>query len=290
MNGSIGFLLHPHEETNIAEALDVARAAGRETWTAVEDAAAVVTEHAAGCSLLVTVGGDGTFLLGARLAGPLQIPVLGVNRGRLGFLTDTEIAHLPRAIEAFLRGEHVIQTRSMLMTHVEGRGDAQPTGVALNDVVAKSPGVSAVRLRICVDDELLGDFDADGIVVATATGSTAYALSAGGPPVDPRVAATVIVPLAVHAVMSRAVIVPDSVTVRIQSLRGGMVAAIDGQQSGELHEGETLVVGAGPKLQQVHLASAGGFAKRLRHKLRLGIPLKSERHGLSAEAEADGPA
>ena len=290
MSGSVGFLLHPNEESNIAEALALVKAAGRESWTAIEDAAAVVTEHASTCALLVTVGGDGTFLLGARLAGPLGIPVLGVNRGRLGFLTDTEIGDLPETINAFLRGEHMLQMRSMLTTHVEERSDAEPRGVALNDVVAKSPGVTAVRMRICVDDEVLGDFDADGIVIATATGSTAYALSAGGPPVDPRVPATVIVPLAVHAVMSRAIIVPDTVTVRIQSLRGGMVAAIDGQQSGELHEGENLVVGAGPRLQQVRLPRAGGFAERLRHKLRLGVPLKSERHGTTASGESDGTA
>ncbi len=196
----IGFLLHPGEQATVQAAVARAHACGFTAWTALDDPEAAMAEHGATTALMVTLGGDGTFLYGARLAAPRGIPVVGVNRGRLGFLNDVEIDALPEAISRFAAGAYTTQRRSMLETTVGGADDVV---LAVNEIVVRARDVNVVRLRVDVDGDLLGAFDADGVVVATATGSTAYALSAGGPPVDPRVKAVVVVPLAAHAVISR---------------------------------------------------------------------------------------
>jgi NAD+ kinase len=234
---SIGFLLHPRERHHpevLEPAVARATAAGYEVWMDMGDAESAVAEHADSTMLLVTVGGDGTFLLGARLAAPRGIPVLGVNRGQLGFLTDIDLADLPDAIECFVQG----------------------------------------RLRVEVDGELFGEFDADGVIIATATGSTAYALSSGGPLVDPRVRAVVVVPLAPHAVITRAVVLPEAVTVQVTVHRGRTFAAADGHLEVPLREGRGVVVRPGPELHVVQVAGSPTFLRRLREKLRFGMPLK----------------
>ena len=282
---SIGFLLHPRESEHgelVAEAITLAEQHGFGTWTCVASPEDDVLQHRSDTALLVTLGGDGTFLLGARLAAPLGIPVLGVNRGQLGFLTDIEVGQLHDAIDAFVSGRHRVQRRTLLELLVP-RGDGEPfTALALNEVVVKTSEVTLARIRVEADDELLGEFDADGVIVATATGSTGYALSAGGPPVDPRVRALVIVPLAPHAVITRAVVVPEAVTLYVTVLHGRAVAAADGHVDAAVHEGERLTIRSGPEMQVVQIAGSPSFLRRLREKVHFGMPLKE-----SLE-EADG--
>jgi NAD+ kinase len=135
-----------------------------------------------------------------------------------------------------------------------------------------------VRVRVDADDELLGEFDADGVIVATATGSTAYAMSAGGPPVDPRLRALVVVPLAPHAVISRPVVIPDAVRVRITVERGRAVVAADGLLMGPLADRGEVDVRPGPDLALVRFSESPSFHRRLRQKFRFGVPLKELEH------------
>jgi NAD+ kinase len=282
---TIGFLLHPREETDspmVSRAIELAERHGFATWTALVHPEEDVLRHRADTALLITLGGDGTFLYGARLAAPLGIPVLGVNRGQLGFLTDVDISQLHEAIDEFVAGRHRIQRRSLVELTVPRPDQEAFRALALNEVAVKSTGVNLVRIRVECDEELLGEFDADGVIVATATGSTAYALSAGGPPVDPRVRAVVVVPLAPHAVITRAVIVPEAVTVHVTLLHGRAFAAADGHVDCTLTEGTRLTVEPGPELQVVQIAGSPSFLRRLREKVRFGTPLKE-----SLE-EADG--
>jgi NAD+ kinase len=269
----VGFLLHPGEQPAVQEAVARANARGLDTWTAVDDVEKTVAENAPGTVLLVTVGGDGTFLYGARLAAPLGIPVLGANRGRLGFLNDVEIDRLPEAITRFAEGDYRIQRRALIEASIEG--DEPISGVlALNEIVVRARDAAVVRLQVDVDADLLGDFDADGVVVATATGSTAYALSAGGPPVDPRLHALVVVPLAPHAVISRPVVIPDAVTVAVTVKHGQVFVAADGRSMALLAEGGQVVVRPGPELEVVRFADSPSFQSRLRQKFRYGVPHK----------------
>ena len=267
----IGFLLHPGEQAAVQTAIARAQACGFVAWTALDDPEAAMAEHGATTQLLVTLGGDGTFLYGARLAAPRGIPVVGVNRGRLGFLNDVEIDALPEAISRFAAGDYTTQRRSMIETTVGGADDPV---LAVNEIVVRARDVNVVRLRVDVAGDLLGAFDADGVVVATATGSTAYALSAGGPPVDPRVRAVIVVPLAAHAVISRPVVIPESLDVRVTIERGRVFVAADGRSIAWLGDGDSVLVRPGPELQVVRFADSPSFQSRLRQKFRYGIPHK----------------
>ena len=282
--GAIGFLLHPAESASVvAPAMEVAERHGFRTWTTIVRPVEDVAEHAEGTELLVTVGGDGTFLFGARLAAPRGIPVLGVNRGRLGFLTDMELEQLPSAIDAFADGRTVRQRRGMLSARLERRDGDQPAEgdvagpvLALNDIAVRSPEVSLLRLRVDADQELLGEFDADGVVVASATGSTGYALSAGGPPIDPRVRAITVVPLAPHAVITRPIVLPEVTVVEVTVEHGRVFVAADGQHRARLGAGGRVRIGPGPELTVVRGADSPSFLRQLRDKLRFGLPLKPE--------------
>ena len=268
---SIGFLLHPGEQVVVRTAIARAEACGFAAWTALEDPEAEMREHASTTALLVTLGGDGTFLYGARLAAPLGIPVVGVNRGRLGFLNDVEIDALPQAISRFAAGEYTTQRRALLQIATDG---SEEPVLAINEIVVRARDVNVVRLRVDVDDDLLGAFDADGVVVSTATGSTAYALSAGGPPVDPRVRAVVVVPLAAHAVISRPVVIPEQLDVRVTVERGRVFVAADGRSVAWLADGGSVLIRPGPELEVVRFADSPSFNSRLRQKFRYGIPHK----------------
>lgn len=289
--GSVGFLLHPREPgETVAEAVEVASRHGCTTWLACRDAEVELAARLDGCRLLVTVGGDGTFLLGARSAGPRGVPVLGVNRGQLGFLTDIDVDAMPQAVDLFLRGASHSHRRSFLEMQVPGGvapATAPVTTFALNEVVVRSLGTNLARLRVDADGELLGEFDADGVIVATATGSTAYALSAGGPPVDPRVRAVLVVPLAPFAVLTRAVVLPEMTALGVTLVRGRANAVADGHFEAPLQEGMRVAVESGPELQVVHLAESPSFLRRLREKMRLGTPLKQP--GEDASTRRDQP-
>ena len=271
--GSIGFLLHPGEQPAVQAAVARAQACGFEVWTALEDPEAALAEHADSTKLLVTVGGDGTFLFGARLAAPRSIPVMGANRGRLGFLNDVESDDLPTAISRFADGDYRMQHRSLLDVRVGGM-EHEVRAVALNEMVVRARDVTLARMRVMADDDVLGLFDADGLVVATATGSTAYAMSAGGPPVDPRLRALVVVPLAPHAVISRAVVLPDVVHVRVQLVRGPAFVSVDGLTLGLLAADGEVLVRPGPDLEVVRFTDSPSFQQRLRQKFRFGVPLR----------------
>jgi NAD+ kinase len=285
----VGFILHPGQRDVIADAVAAATALGYATWAETDHPAEAIAARCADTALLVTVGGDGTFLFGARLAAPHGIPVLGVNRGRLGFLTDVELGTLPEALGQFATGRCTEERRSMLTVTVTGPGEGLPThtAFALNDVAVKSCGISVARIRVEADGELLGSFDCDGLVVATPTGSTAYAMSAGGPPVDPRIRALVVVPLAPHAVLTRAVLVPEEVALVITVERGTAIAAADGHDEIPLQNGSRIRLEPGSEWRIVKLPGSPSFLRRLREKVRFGTPLKTLNRGHGPDPDAD---
>ncbi|MGH7610998.1 MAG: NAD(+)/NADH kinase [Candidatus Dormibacteria bacterium] len=271
---SIGFLLHFREALDspgLLAATAAAEGAGFRAWVAQEEAEAVLARELAGARLLVAVGGDGTLLYAARRAAPRGVPLLGVNRGQLGFLTNVELSQLPSAIDAFSRGDCRFERRRTLRAEVQGRTILE---VAVNELVVKGEGVNLVRLRVTSDHQLVGTFDADGLVIATSVGSTAYSLSAGGPPVDSRVPALVVTPLNPHALISRSLVIPDILDVGIQVESGQVVVAGDGHLCSTLASGQELTVGSGPELVLVQPPGTPGFFERLRAKTGFGNVLK----------------
>ncbi|MFQ5703765.1 MAG: NAD(+)/NADH kinase [Gemmatimonadales bacterium] len=225
--------------------------------------------------LLVTFGGDGTLLRGARLLGESQVPIMGVNLGRVGFLTTTAPETLEHAIDEFAAGHYVLEPRRVLGSTIFTREGSERAGeLALNDVVVHKAGVARV-IRVCVhvgDDEI-GQYSTDGIIVATPTGSTAYSLSAGGPIVKPTVDALVITAICPHTLAVRPLVVPgyESVTVEpIPPHIDEVLVSFDGQVGTILEPGDRIVVRCVDwELQLVRL-SGDGFFERVRAKLQWG--------------------
>lgn len=228
-----------------------------------------LTERA---ELLVVLGGDGTILRAARLAADRGIPIVGVNMGGFGFLAELSADELPAALPQLLAGRYDVDERMMLQAQVE-QGGRSHTLLALNDVVVTKSGVARVlRLRISVNGEHLASYPADGVIVATPTGSTAYSLSAGGPIVHPRVEAIVITPICPHTFNARSVIVDqhDVVTVEVEAPASDATLTVDGRVGVSLAQTRSVVVQrAAPAARFVRLRDSG-FYTILRTKLAWG--------------------
>lgn len=181
--------------------------------------------------LLVVFGGDGTILRAARLAATRGTPILGVNMGGFGFLAEVGTTDFAGVLPDLLGGRYHLEERMMLQADIE-RHDAPQSLLALNDMVVTKSGIARVlRLRVLVNGEHLASYPADGVIVATPTGSTAYSLSAGGPILDPRVQALVITPICPHTFNSRAVVVAgdDVVTVEVVAPDPEATLTVDGR-------------------------------------------------------------
>lgn len=198
--------------------------------------------------LLVTLGGDGSILRAARAAAPYGTPILGVNLGRVGFLTEAEPEMWEEALRKVLSGEYWVEERMMLQVAVRRGGEVLRQAEALNDVVAaRGARARVVHLRAEVDGGCLATYVADGLIVATPTGSTAYALAAGGPVLPPQLRNILLVPVAPHLSMERPIVLSEGVKVRISVISGRpVVLTVDGEVQTELESGDEVIVEASP--------------------------------------------
>jgi NAD+ kinase len=225
--------------------------------------------------LLLTFGGDGTLLRGARLTVPQEVPVLGVNIGRVGFLATATPDSMEAALDAFARRDCVIEPRRILESTIAAAdGSRRPSAIAVNDVVISKSGVARViHLRVSIGDEEVGQYSADGIVVATQTGSTAYSLSAGGPIVIPGVDAMVITAICPHTLAVRPIVAPGSADVAIEVVppwTDEVQVSYDGQVATTLKPNDRVLVRQGqPVVRLVHVGKERFFA-RLARKLQWG--------------------
>lgn len=209
---------------------------------------AAETEYA-GCRLIVVLGGDGTLLRAARTIAPLGIPVLGVNTGRLGFLTELEVGELLPQMEAALAGRLLVEERLMLQACVVREGREIGSYLALNDaVVAKGPLSRLVQISVAVGGTTVAAYRADGVIVATPTGSTAYSLSAGGPIASPDLRVLLITPICPHTYTSRPLLVSpeEPVSVVVGEQRGEVVLSVDGQWGHALRTGDEVQIKRAP--------------------------------------------
>ena len=192
--------------------------------------------------LAIVLGGDGTFIAVARQLAPHNVPIIGVNLGRLGFLTDLTLSNLTESLPRLLAGEYR-EERRVLLSVVSSLANAEQY-LAVNDVVVNRGGAtSLVDLEISLNDRFAYGFRADGVIVATPTGSTAYALSAGGPIMAPFVNAFTIVPIAPHALTNRPIVVADDSVIRITVARAReALASIDGHHVIPLTEGDSVEI------------------------------------------------
>ena len=194
--------------------------------------------------LAIVLGGDGTMLTIARKLAPHGVPLIGINQGRLGFLTDIPLARMQATLAAMLDGGYVEERRTLLDATIERAGAPRETSLALNDVVVnRGSRGSVIEIAVDIDARQIFGMRADGIIVATPTGSTAYALSAGGPIIDPAVPAFALVPVAPHALTYRPIAIAESSVITI-TLQRGVDAAVncDGQAYFALDEGDKVTV------------------------------------------------
>jgi NAD+ kinase len=233
--------------------------------------------------VLLCFGGDGTLLRTVRLVGPRRIPILGIKIGRVGFLTSATPASLDEALRQLSRGEYYLEPRRALAAAiVDAEGRTCRHATALNDVVVHKAGVARViRLRVTTDDEEIGAFASDGVIVATPTGSTAYSLSAGGPVVVPSVDALVVTPICPHTLAVRPIVVPGSCRITITLLPPYGVEEVlvssDGQVGEMLGEGMKVVVTRGAYEALLVRLETEGFFSRMRRALQWGDLTDRER-------------
>lgn len=222
--------------------------------------------------LLLVLGGDGTLLSMARLVGDLGVPILGVNLGGLGFLTALTVEELFPALEACLRGEMVIEERMMLAAAVVRQGERLTEYVALNDVVITKSAMSRIiNLEVAVDGKLATAYRADGLIVSTPTGSTAYCLSAGGPIVFPTMDAVVLTPICSHTLTNRPIVLPGGVAIEVTLLSDQDVAlTLDGQVSLALKRSDIVEIRPAAARIRLLRPPQKHFFSVLRTKLKWG--------------------
>jgi NAD+ kinase len=233
--------------------------------------------------LLLTLGGDGTFLHGARHAVQYGTPILGVNLGRLGLLTEVEPKGLEPGLERFLRGEYRSEERTMVTGELLRDGRSVGSVLALNEVfLHRSPSLRLIRFVMSMDGQEIGTIDADGVLVATATGSTAYSLALGGPILEPTLADLVIVPMNPFALSVRPVVLHPGVEVRMKLLASEGSVAADGNPAWPAQAGDVLIVRAyRRRLKVVRFGPPDDFYRILRDKIGWGTPLVPRPRGVA---------
>ena len=264
------------QQAVIDRAIELLKVRGAEGWEADRDGpATAITSRLKDTALVVTLGGDGTFLAGARLAAPRGIPILGVNLGRLGFLTELEENQLDQGLLRFLDGEYRIEERTILQV-VLARGERTVArSIGLNEVVVDHSGAARMlRVEIDVGGQAVGVIDADGIMVATATGSTAYALASGGPILEPTLRDLVLVPMNPFALTVRPIVFPPGQDITLSVVRGPAEMRIDGRRGRSVATGDTVRCGSHPRrLKVIRFGPPEEFYRRLGEKLGWGRPL-----------------
>lgn len=223
--------------------------------------------------VLLVLGGDGTMLNAARLAAERSIPILGVNMGGLGFLTEVRLENLYPSLERVFANDYVLDERLMLRTHIHRDGETIAQGVVLNDVViSKGTLARMIELRIEIEGRFVTNLRSDGLIVSSPTGSTAYSLSAGGPIIDPAVQSLILTPVCPHTLTHRPLIVPgkDKIDLTLTSKDDGAMATLDGQVGVPITQGDTVTIQTSENRTRLIRFPESNYYDVLREKLKWG--------------------
>ena len=222
---------------------------------------------------VIVLGGDGTLLAAARSVARAEIPILGVNLGSLGFLTEVSLDELYKTLEAVERHDVAHEARSMLECRLVRDGKTVAEYIALNDIVITKGAIARLtEVDVTVDGRFVANYKADGVIVATPTGSTAYSLAAGGPVLEPTVDAFIITPVSPHALTNRPLVVRDSaeIAVIVRSTPDEAFITVDGQRGEQVFQGDQVL--CRKSAHKIHLLrlSSRTFFDVLRTKLKWG--------------------
>ncbi len=223
--------------------------------------------------MVIVLGGDGTLLSVARLVEGKDVPIFGVNLGGLGFLTEVPLEELYPTLEEILRGEFAVDERMMLRSAVRRQGETVAQSNVLNEVVvSKGTLARMIRVEISVDGRFVSMLRADGIIVSTPTGSTAYSMSSGGPIVHPTVDAILLTPISPHTLTQRPIVIPNTVTVdlTLHSDEQGAMVTFDGQVGFSLRRGDVVGIRASQNKIKLLRVPAKDYFEVLRKKLGWG--------------------
>ncbi|GAB2490309.1 MAG: NAD kinase [Comamonas sp.] len=228
-----------------------------------------VDEIGTRCDLALVLGGDGTMLGVARQLARYGIPLVGVNQGRLGFVTDIPLQGYHEPLKAIMAGQYEEEARSMMQARVMRDGDCVFRALAFNDVVVNRGGTSGMaELRVEVGGQFVAHQRADGLIIATPTGSTAYAMSVGGPIVHPTVPCWILAPIAPHTLSNRPIIIPDTEEISIEVVGGRDVAAnFDMQSLASILRGDRILVRSAPHKARFLHPRGWNYYATLRKKL-----------------------
>lgn len=225
------------------------------------------------CDYIISMGGDGTLLAAARAIGASGIPILGINLGALGFLTQVAAEDMERSLQALVNGEHHIEPRMLLTAAVGNREDADGM-VALNDVVVDRGNVARlIQLDLSVNEEFICTYRADGLIISTPTGSTAYNAAVGGPIVNPRMNAIIASPIAPQSLAARSLLFggDDKIRIKVASGHHSALMTIDGQVSVPLENGEDVLIARAAHATNLITFPQHSFYAILRNKLHWAV-------------------
>lgn len=273
MTKRFGLLHHPKIVDAPRLARDAAarlQALGATVWRASAYDEALVQQSAQDSDLIISFGGDGTIVRVARTIAGLNVPILGINLGRVGFLAELQPQEVPGKLEALINGHFWLEERMMLHADLQRDEQVIQSFEAINDVVASRGRIArVVRIKAEVDGQFLTTYIADGVIVATPTGSTAYSLAAGGPILDPRLFNLLLKPIAPHLTVATALVLPATACVRLAlSTDSEAALTVDGQVDVPLREGDVVLVTASQNVCRfVRLGESSYFYRTLLQKL-----------------------
>lgn len=273
MTKRFGLLHHPKiaDAPRLAqEAAAGLRALGVEVWAASAYDEAQVLRNGRDSHLIISFGGDGTIVRVARTIAGLDVPLLGVNLGRVGFLAELQPEDVSEKLESLVNGQFWLEERMMLHAELQRGERVIQSFEAINDVVASRGRIArVVRIKAYVDGQYLTTYIADGVIVATPTGSTAYSLAAGGPILDPQLPGLLVKPIAPHLTVATALVLPATACVRLElSTDSEATLTVDGQVDVALQEGDVVVATASRNVCRfVRLGERSYFYQTLLQKL-----------------------
>ena len=224
------------------------------------------------CDMVLALGGDGTIIRAARVVGNSGVPIAGINLGGLGFLAEVAVEEIYERLQLIQDGEYLVEERMVLKAKLESAPEVSYR--ALNDIVIeRGSSTRMVSISVTVDGKFFNRYSADGIIIATPTGSTAYSLSAGGPIIVPPHEAIIVTPLSPHSLSLRAVVIkPDSkIKINIENASGKMLLSIDGQTSVKIKNGQNISVERAKNNIRLVKWKDGSYFDTLRTKLNWGV-------------------
>lgn len=248
---------------------------GVQTWVGAGREDGVLDENAADMDLLIVLGGDGTTLRAARMLALYDTPIFGVNMGRVGFLSEAQPDEWPEKLTRVLEGKYWVERRLRMHADLMRDGELVAPFTALNDVViGRGSQARVIRLHLRVDGDLVTTYVADALIVATPTGSTAYAMAAGGPLLPPQLQNFVVVPVAAHLSLNRAIVLHEEaeISVRVEMDHEANLTA-DGQLGSPVENGDRVVITKHPQpCYFIRVEPSGYFYRRLMRRLGFSWP------------------